>query len=146
MTFASRNPLRLTYVDALDTVRIELHGDFDYECADDLRDAVVRILADRAGITDLHLHFGNLTAVDSTGLSALLMIRRLTDTAEVRLHIVDRPLCLNRMLELTGTFDHLTSVRTGTGTTTHTPREETAAAAAALQEPIPARSSNSDST
>ncbi|MFE9928556.1 STAS domain-containing protein [Streptomyces sp. NPDC005533] len=142
MTFAPPDPLRLTYVDTVDTVRIELHGNFDYECADDLLDAVVRILADRTGMTDLHLHCGNLTAVDSTGLSTLLMIRRLTDTADVELHLVDRPVCLDRILELTGTLGHLTARRTAAGTPSAGTQEE----AEAAEEPVPARSSQSDSS
>ncbi|MFD5144579.1 STAS domain-containing protein [Streptomyces sp. NPDC058401] len=134
------SPLQLTYVDADDTVRIELHGDFDYESADDLLDAVVRILQDRTGLKDLHLHCGNLTAVDSTGLSTLLMIRRHTDSAGVQLHIVDRPVCLDRILELTGTLHHLTARPTGQaglGTYSHTLRAKTAdTGGAAAEEPV----------
>ncbi|MGW5399369.1 STAS domain-containing protein [Streptomyces sp. NPDC003952] len=139
------SPLRLTYLDADDTVRIELHGDFDYERADDLLDAVVRILADRTGLKDLHLHCGNLTAVDSTGLSTLLMIRRHTDVAGVQLHIVDRPVCLDRILELTGTLPHLTAGRTGQGGQGAS-SPATRAEAAAREEPVQARSSGYEGT
>ncbi|MFE9560109.1 STAS domain-containing protein [Streptomyces sp. NPDC006487] len=128
MTFAPPNPLRLTYLDTDDTVRIELHGDFDYERADDLLNAVRQILADRTGLKELHLHCGNVTAVDSTGLSTLLMIRRHTDTAEVHLRIVDRPICLERILELTGTLNHLTAGHTGQRASSRPIQEENAAA------------------
>ncbi|MFJ7270479.1 STAS domain-containing protein [Streptomyces sp. NPDC099050] len=140
MNFVPPSPLRLTYLDADDTVRIELHGDFDYACADDLLDGVTRLLADRGDLRDLYLHCGNITAVDSTGLATLLMIRRHTNTAGVRLHLVDRTTGLDRILQLTGTLDHLTD--TGDGTTSAAPGEQTTAA----QKPIPARSGGSDGT
>ncbi|MFF1410730.1 STAS domain-containing protein [Streptomyces sp. NPDC058289] len=140
MNFVPPRPLRLTYVDTDDTVRIELHGDFDHACADGLLDGVMRLLADRSDLRNLHLHCGNITAVDSTGLATLLMIRRHTDTAGVRLHLVDRTARLDRMLRLTGTLEHLTD--TSDSTTSGAAQEQTTAA----QEAIPARSGGSDAT
>lgn len=140
MNFVPPSPLRLTYVDTDDTVRIELHGDFDYACADGLLDAVTRLLADRSHLKELYLHCGNITAVDSTGLATLLMIRRHTDTAGVRLHLLDRTIGLDRLLQLTGTFDYFTV--TSDSTTSRAPQEQSKAA----QGPITARSGGSDAT
>ncbi|CAM5675973.1 hypothetical protein SAVIM338S_07176 [Streptomyces avidinii] len=111
-------------------------------CADGLLEGVTRLLADRSDLRDLYLHCGNVTTVDSTGLSALLMIRRHTDSAEVHLHIVDRPTCLERILVITGTLAHLTAGRPAQATSSHALPEETTAA----QEPIQAHASSPDTT
>ncbi|MGW6824251.1 STAS domain-containing protein [Streptomyces sp. NPDC055005] len=101
-------PLRLTRTDADDSVRIELHGDFDYQDADALLDVVGQLLAEQGAPGDLHVDCEGVASVDSSGLSVLLMVRRLTDAAGVRLHLDNRPLTLDRMLKITGTVIHLT--------------------------------------
>ncbi|WP_221353424.1 STAS domain-containing protein [Streptomyces beigongshangae] len=95
--------------DAGDTVRIELQGDLDHDTADGLLAAVTTVLGDHPRLDDLHLHCAGLGTVDSLGLSVLLMIRRRTGHAGVRLHLDDRPAALDRLLALTGTLDHLTT-------------------------------------
>ncbi|MGW7091936.1 STAS domain-containing protein [Streptomyces sp. NPDC054874] len=101
--------LRLTTVDTEGSVRIALHGDLDYDSAGLLLNEVTAQLAARPALTDLHLHCAELGTVDSTGLSALLMIGRRTSGAGVRLHMDARPAKLDRLLHLTGTLDHLTA-------------------------------------
>ncbi|MGQ4715898.1 STAS domain-containing protein [Streptomyces anulatus] len=101
--------LCLTTLDTQDSVRIELHGDLDYDSADLLVDEVTAQLSTRPGRTDLHLHCAELGTVDSMGLCALLMISRRTAAAGVRLHLDERPAKLDRLLDLTGTLDHLTA-------------------------------------
>ncbi|MFD3411218.1 STAS domain-containing protein [Streptomyces cyaneofuscatus] len=101
--------LRLTTVDIQDSVRVEVQGDLDHDSADLLLEEVTAQLAARPALTDLHLHCADLGAVDSMGLSALLMIGRRTTVAGVRLHLDDRPAKLDRLLELTGTLDYLTA-------------------------------------
>ncbi|MFF4138888.1 STAS domain-containing protein [Streptomyces mirabilis] len=101
--------LRLTTADIQDSVRIEVHGDLDYNSADLLVEEVTTRLSGRPALTDLHLHCAGLGAIDSIGLSALLMIGRRTTVAGVRLHLDDRPANLDRLLELTGTLDYLTA-------------------------------------
>ncbi|MFD3680327.1 STAS domain-containing protein [Streptomyces sp. NPDC058613] len=115
-----------------DAVRIKLHGDFGYPDADALLDAVTSVLAgsdgrhdphdphvdrtdlhvDRGDLqvdcTDLHLDCTDVAAIDSSGLSVLLMARRLTDAAGVRFHLDGRPVELERMLKVTGTLAYLT--------------------------------------
>ncbi|WP_328491827.1 STAS domain-containing protein [Streptomyces sp. NBC_00414] len=106
--------LRLTTVDTEDTVRIELHGDLDYDTADSLLAAVTVTLTAHPRLGDLHLHCAELGTVDSMGLSILLMIRRRTDQAGVRLHLDDRPVTLERLLTITGSLDYLTTSPTDT--------------------------------
>ncbi|MFH9264767.1 STAS domain-containing protein [Streptomyces sp. NPDC017546] len=101
--------LRLTTLDSEDSVRIEAHGDLDYDSADLLVNEVTAQLSARPGLTDLHLHCAGLGTVDSMGLCALLMISRRTAAAGVRLHLDERPAKLDRLLDLTGTLDHLTA-------------------------------------
>ncbi|MFF9984610.1 STAS domain-containing protein [Streptomyces erythrochromogenes] len=124
-------PLRLTHLEGPGAARFELHGDLDHYWAELLLEAVETVLSDDGGLRDVHLHCAGLTAVDSSGLSALLMIRRRTGAAGVRLHIQERPLCLERLLELTGTIEYLTTPEAGA-------REQRSAATEA---PIPGCSS-----
>ncbi|MCX4238543.1 STAS domain-containing protein [Streptomyces ortus] len=114
MTMLPPAPLRLTTVDTEDTVRVELDGDLDYDTADSLLTAVTATLAARPRPSDLHLHCAGLRAVDSMGLSILLMIRRRVDQAGVRLHLDDRPAALERLLTITGSLDYLTKSPTDT--------------------------------
>ncbi|MFJ3913623.1 STAS domain-containing protein [Streptomyces vinaceus] len=113
MTTPPPDHLRLTRVDAGDRVRIELDGDLDHDTADLLVNEATEQLSARPGLGDLHLHCGRLGMIDSMGLSALLMISRRTTAAGVRLHLEDRPANLDRILRLTGTFDHLTAPAAG---------------------------------
>ncbi|MFW3476851.1 STAS domain-containing protein [Streptomyces microflavus] len=101
--------LQLTTAETQDSVRIELYGDLDYDNADRLVQEATAQLAARPALTDLHLHCADLGMVDSMGLCALLMIGRRTAAAGVLLHLDDRPAQLDRLLDLTGTLDHLTA-------------------------------------
>ncbi|WP_328471531.1 STAS domain-containing protein [Streptomyces sp. NBC_00448] len=117
MTMTPPAHLRLTTVDTEDTVRIELHGDLDYDNADRLVAAVTAKLAEHPHLDDLHLHCAELGTVDTMGLSALLMIRRRTGEAGVRLHLDERGTGLDRLLDITGTLEHLTAPVAGTDET-----------------------------
>ncbi|WP_329459314.1 STAS domain-containing protein [Streptomyces sp. NBC_01497] len=88
-------------------VLLRLAGELDYESAGELLDAV-RAHLPGIGPDGLRLDCGELTACDSTGLSVLLMSRRLTTAAGVALHLDNRRPPLQRMLEITGTLAHLT--------------------------------------
>ncbi|MFJ3581731.1 STAS domain-containing protein [Streptomyces sp. NPDC090127] len=136
----SQLPLRLTHVDGPDTARFELHGDLDHFWADVLQEAVERVLAERGGLLDVYLHCAGLTAVDSSGLSALLMIRRRTGAAGVRLHLEDRPSRMDRLLELTGTLDYLTTPEAEAQGTVATSTQRSVGA----EEPISIRSDTTD--
>lgn len=137
MTMPLSSPLRLTRVTTKDAVRIELHGDFDYQYAAVLLDAVVGVLAEPAGPRELYLDCTDLEAVDSSGLSTLLMAKRLTDAAGVCFRLGGMPVNLDRMLTVTGTLDHLTGQSAGERSESSVRERQTAAS----EEPIPARSS-----
>ncbi|MFJ9112269.1 STAS domain-containing protein [Streptomyces sp. NPDC102283] len=119
--------LRLTTLDTEGSVRIEVHGDLDYDSAGLLLDEVTAQLAARPALTDLRLHCAELGTVDSTGLSALLMISRRTSGAGVRLHLDARPAKLDRLLQLTGTLDHFTAPAPGGAVRSSTTEESVAA-------------------
>ncbi|MFE9407124.1 STAS domain-containing protein [Streptomyces sp. NPDC006530] len=106
--------LRLTAVDTESTVRIELRGDLDYDNADLLLEAVTDKLTAHPRLRDLHLGCAGLGAVDSTGLSILLMVRRRTDAAHVSLHLEDMTPALDRLLTITGSREYLTSLAADT--------------------------------
>ncbi|MFF3015379.1 STAS domain-containing protein [Streptomyces sp. NPDC057939] len=101
-------PLRLIRTDMVDAVRIELHGDFDHRDADDLLDTVTAVLAEPGRPREVRVDFMGVTTVDSSGLSVLLMARRIADAAGVRLSLDNRSRELERMLRVTGTLDHFT--------------------------------------
>ncbi|MET9902350.1 STAS domain-containing protein [Streptomyces sp. NPDC006446] len=92
---------------------IHVGGDLDYETCDELMRTADQHLADRrtaqGRLLDLRVDFTGLDSIDSMGLSTLLMIRRRTDAAGVRLHLDGRPPGLERLLEITGTLDYLTA-------------------------------------
>ncbi|MGW7460656.1 STAS domain-containing protein [Streptomyces sp. NPDC054797] len=133
-------PLRLTRTDTAGAVRIELHGDFDYQDADRLLDAVTEVLAGPGRLRDLHVDCTDMAGVDSSGLAVLLMIRRRTDAAGVRLHLAGRPPALERILQVTGTLKYLTSPHTGNRSAAPTAER----ASAGTQEAIKSRSSGQD--
>ncbi|MEU3369324.1 STAS domain-containing protein [Streptomyces sp. NPDC006711] len=133
--------LRLTAEDTGTTVRIELHGDLDYDNADIVLDAVTEKLRERPRLRDLHLGCAGLGSVDSTGLSVLLMIRRRTDAAQVSLHLEDRTAALDRLLTITGSLDYLTGGATRGVHETSGPGESRAD----TEEALPARPTGPDS-
>ncbi|MFL6119558.1 STAS domain-containing protein [Actinophytocola sp.] len=89
--------------------RVTLAGDLIHVNADELLEAVTDELAAHPGLRELHVDCAQLEVCDSRGLSTLLMLRRRTDSLGLRLHIVNRPHALNRMLDRTGTTEYLTS-------------------------------------
>lgn len=123
MTATPPAHLRLTAVDE-GTVRIELHGDLDYDNADRLLDTVTGQLAAHPRLEHLHLDCGGLGVVDSMGLSVLLMIHRRTSGAGVHLHLDHRSAQLDRLLAVTGTMDHLTAPESGATGPSHTTGED----------------------
>lgn len=89
------------------TVRVA--GELDYETCDDLVSTVVdRLSRHGAGLNRVRLDFRELTWIDSSGLSALLMIHRHTSAAGADLLLDHPPDFLERMLRVTGVLDHLT--------------------------------------
>lgn len=96
-----------------DVVTLHVSGSLEYGVTDRLVSGVTDQLdAPRAHgrtVGRLDLDLAELEFVDSMGLAALLMIRRLTDARAVTLGLLHRPVCLERLLQLTGTLGHLTA-------------------------------------
>ncbi|MFC7845869.1 STAS domain-containing protein [Streptomyces sp. NPDC001046] len=91
-----------------DTLTVRVVGELDYDTSGDLLDAVVPLLSERAGLREVRLDFSGLTWIDSSGLSALLMVHRHTSAALAVLRLDHRPAFLERMLHLTNVLEFLT--------------------------------------
>ena len=91
---------------------LRLAGDLDYQTTGDFIGAVDRLLNRPPAPSDVHLDLSELTFCDSAGLSGLLLVHRRTCQAGVRLHLDHRPVSLDRILEITGTFEHLVTSST----------------------------------
>ncbi|MFJ5830748.1 STAS domain-containing protein [Streptomyces sp. NPDC093089] len=87
---------------------VTLAGDLCWDGAEELLDATRAHLDPAAAPADLRVDCAGLTLCDSTGLSALLALHRLAEAAGVPLHLDRRPPFLDRLLLLTGTYEHLT--------------------------------------
>ncbi|MGW6025445.1 STAS domain-containing protein [Streptomyces sp. NPDC055099] len=100
-------------------VTVHVGGSLEYGVTDGLVATVTEQLdLARAGghaVSRLDLELGELTFVDSMVLASLLMARRVTDASGVTLRLNHRPDCLDRLLRLTCTFDHLTAAATPSG-------------------------------
>jgi anti-anti-sigma factor len=92
---------------------LHVGGDLDYESTATLISAVSDVLndcdTDADAVTDLRLDFTDLSFCDSAGLSGLLLIHRQTSAAGVHLHLDHRPAQLQRILDITGVLEHLTT-------------------------------------
>ncbi|MFD8738760.1 STAS domain-containing protein [Streptomyces sp. NPDC059618] len=98
---------------------IHVAGDLDHETCDELMRTVDENFAGPADpgarFPELRVDFAGLGGIDSMGLATLLMIRRRTDATGTRLCLDQRPRVLERLLEITGTLEHLTAPRDGSG-------------------------------
>ncbi|MFI8193788.1 STAS domain-containing protein [Streptomyces sp. NPDC085946] len=113
MTELPSSEFRLSVDVAPPVLTVRVAGDLDYCTSGDLVDTVAGYLAREPGLRDVRLDFGELTWLDSTGLSALLMVHRHTTDAGAALHLDNRPDVLERMLRLTNVLDHLTGAGGG---------------------------------
>ncbi|MEX0172790.1 STAS domain-containing protein [Streptomyces sp. LMG1-1-1.1] len=87
---------------------VTLVGDLAWDGADELLDATRAHLDPATAPAGLRVDCAGVTLCDSTGLSALLALHRLAEAAGVPLHLDRRPPFLDRLLLLTGTYEHLT--------------------------------------
>jgi anti-anti-sigma factor len=106
----------LTITTAPRTVRVRITGDLDYQTTDDLVEVASRLLTEHSHTSDLHLDFGETAFLDSAALSGLLLLHRRTSEAGVALHLDHRPAFLDRVLQVTGLFDHFDLTRTAAET------------------------------
>ncbi|MEU9860189.1 STAS domain-containing protein [Streptomyces sp. NPDC047971] len=111
MTTFSDHTFQLTTATGADGVlRAELVGDLAWDAVDELLDVARAHLSAGPAPSDIRLDCARLTLCDSMGLSTLLAVHRDTATAGVRLHLDHRPPFLDRLLLLTGTYEHLTGL------------------------------------
>lgn len=99
--------LSLSITTTSGSARMQVAGDLVYETVDNMVDAVSQLLRQHPARTQLHLDLSALTFCDSAGLSGLLLVHRRSAQAGVRLHLEHRPEFLDRILDVTGTFEHL---------------------------------------
>jgi anti-anti-sigma factor len=85
---------------------VRIVGDLDYQTTNDLVEVASQLLAQQSTMSDLHLDFSELTFLDSAALSGLLMLHRRASHAGVGLHLDHRPQFLDRVLQVTGLFEH----------------------------------------
>ncbi|MCS0634714.1 STAS domain-containing protein [Streptomyces sp. LP05-1] len=90
-------------------VTIAVAGDLDYDTSDGLLACVKDVLDERSGLAELHLDCRRLEAVDSMGLSALLQVHRSLSGRRIALHLDRRTPSLDRLLRITGTYEHFTT-------------------------------------
>ena len=76
------------------------------EFADEVVEAASQLLARQVELIDLHLDFSALTFMDSAALSGLLLLHRRATRSGVQLHLDHRPAFLDRVLQVTGLYDH----------------------------------------
>jgi anti-anti-sigma factor len=101
----------LTISTAAQSASVRITGDLDYQTSDDLVEVATKLLA-QDGLSDLHLDFSETEFLDSAALSGLLLLHRRTSEAGVTLHLDHRPQFLDRVLQVTGLFDHFDLTRT----------------------------------
>ncbi|MFD6425005.1 STAS domain-containing protein [Streptomyces sp. NPDC060198] len=115
MTTTPSDGFRLrTRYDNPGAVRVEMCGDLDHTNADTLLATVEELLAGHPDARELRLDCASSGSIDSSGLAALIMIRRRTGEAGVALHLDGRGAALDRLLEVTGTLEYLTTTSTRT--------------------------------
>jgi anti-anti-sigma factor len=94
------------------TGSVAVAGDLVHVNATDFLRIVTDELSANPELRELRVDCTELEICDSMGLSVLLMLRRRVDALDVALRVLNRPYSLDRMLELTGTFEYLTGVTT----------------------------------
>lgn len=107
--------LILTVETSVRSATVRLAGDLDYATTAQLVGAVTDLLAEMPQLGDLHLDFTDLAFCDSAGLSGLLLIHRRSSAAGVQLHLDHRPGHLERIFDITGILEHLTTAPADTG-------------------------------
>jgi anti-anti-sigma factor len=89
------------------TGRVTVTGNIVFGNAEEFLAVVTDHLVANRDLRELHIDCTGLGICDSRGLSALLMLRRRTETLGLALHILNRPKVLDRVAERTGTAKYL---------------------------------------
>jgi anti-anti-sigma factor len=101
----------LTITTAARSTSVRIAGDLDYQTTDDLVEVASRLLTQQSAMSDLRLDFSELTFLDSAALSGFLTLHDRASQAGVALHLDHRPQFLDRVLQVTGLFDHFDLTR-----------------------------------
>ncbi len=101
----------LTIATTAQSTTIRIVGDLDYQTTDDLVEVASQLLVRENTRSDLHLDFSELTFLDSAALSGLLTLHGRTSQAGIALHLDHRPQFLDRVLQVTGLFEHFDLTR-----------------------------------
>ncbi|MER7956905.1 STAS domain-containing protein [Streptomyces sp. NPDC096030] len=109
--FPDAEPVVLQPSTAPQTLCLALVGDLGYENSEEVLELVGEALRSREDARTLRLDCRRLDMVDSTGLSALLQIHRWTQRDGVDLYLDHPGPVLERVLRITGTYEHLTAPR-----------------------------------
>ncbi|WP_042369923.1 STAS domain-containing protein [Streptacidiphilus neutrinimicus] len=92
------------------TMIVRVCGELDFDTCGGLTETVTAQLTDdQDPPTHVRLDFSGLTCIDSSGLSALLMVHRRTSALGATLYLDNQPPAMRRMLELTNVLNHLTA-------------------------------------
>ncbi|MGE2715973.1 STAS domain-containing protein [Mycolicibacterium litorale] len=110
--------MNLTFsVDTADrSATVRIAGELDAQTTDEFVATATRLLETHSALRALRLDCAGLTFCDSVGLSGLLLIERRTSGAGVDLYLDNRPTYFERILDITGILEYLT-----TRTTVSTP-------------------------
>lgn len=84
-------------------------GELDAATTDEFVDTATRLLDAHPGLRELHVDCTELGFCDSVGLSGLLLVERRTSGAGVVLHLDNRPAYFERILDITGILEYLTT-------------------------------------
>ncbi len=90
------------------TARVTITGDLEFATSGRLLDVVTDRLAGHPGVHEVRLDCAGIGFCDSSGLSELMKVLRVTVDAGVRLHLDNRQPALDRLLARTGTAAYLT--------------------------------------
>lgn len=97
-------------VDAADrSATVRIAGELDSETTDEFVDATTRLLEAHPGLRALRFDCAELTFCDSAGLSGLLLVERRTSATGVALYLDNRPSYFERVLDVTGILEYLTT-------------------------------------
>ncbi|MGE2735836.1 STAS domain-containing protein [Mycolicibacterium vaccae] len=102
--------LTVTVTSTAPDAHVRVAGDLAYGSTAHLLDTIDRLCDASARLSGLHLDLTDLTFCDSAGLSALLLVRRRAGAAGIPLHLDRRPPHLERILDITGLREYLTTV------------------------------------
>ncbi|MFF9915361.1 STAS domain-containing protein [Streptomyces sp. NPDC013457] len=109
--FPDAEPVVLQPATAPHTLCLALVGDLGYENSEEVLALVGGELWAREDVRTLRLDCRRLDMVDSTGLAALLQIHRWTQRGGMDLYLDHPGPVLERVLRITGTYEHLTAPR-----------------------------------